>query len=386
MARIATVYTSNRNPWDLRDMSYIRWQKISEALARLGHQVDIITNEERWKQSREPVPMADRLQRVPLEGIDWSRYDVIKTLFHSGFDLLERSGGARHPFIISKLGSVVGPEDTPGIYFYGDIRKKLYQTQVRIHRTARYVTVLSEPARELWLQVHGPRDGMLLVPGGVDHSIPEPKGNPYSQWTEKAVLFSGNVYDQESQPEANRVLVDKLNLLGSVLQGSGLRLCFQGHGDTSQLAPFIANLGSVPYADTWDYLRHASVGIVVSAGAFMHNNESTKIYHYLRAGLPVVSEAGFPNDDVVRRSGLGFVAPNGDMDGMTRLIRQAASETWDRQPAITFIQANHTWDCRARVYQNIMPAASASWFSRSKRWVRVHSAFIGSIPVERSGL
>ena len=374
MARIATVYNSRQNPWDLRDMSFIRWQKISEALARLGHHVDIVTNEARWKHSREPAPMAERLQRVPLERIDWSRYDVIKTLFHSGFDLLKRSGGARHPFIISKLGSVVGAEDLPGIYFYGDIRKKLYETQTRIHRTARYVTVLSEPARELWFQVHGRRDGMLLVPGAVDHAVPDGSGNPYSQMPEKVVLFSGNIYSLDSQPEANRVLVDKLNLLGRHLQGSGLRVCFQGHGDTSRLEPSVTNLGSVPFSETWDYLRHASVGIVVSAGPFMHNNESTKIYHYLRMGLPVVSEAGFPNDNVVRQSGLGFVAPNGDMQGMAQLIRQAAAETWDRPRAIAFIQANHTWDCRARVYRDLLPAASAGWLSRGWRWLRLHSA------------
>ncbi len=46
MARIVTIYdTNHKYGFDLVDMSYIRWVKISEALARLGHQVDIATNE-----------------------------------------------------------------------------------------------------------------------------------------------------------------------------------------------------------------------------------------------------------------------------------------------------------------------------------------------------
>lgn len=373
MARIATVYSARRDPWDLRDMSFIRWQKISEALARSGHEVDIVTNESRWKHGRTPVVMAERLRRVPLGGIEWSEYDVVKTLFHGGFDVLEQYGGARHPFIVSKLGSVVGAEEMPGIYFYGDIRRKLYETQTKIHRTSRYVTVLSEPARELWSKVHGKRDRILLVPGAVDRDIPSATRNPYLPFTEKICIFSGNIYFPDSQPEANRVLVDKLNRLGEHLQGSGLRLCFQGHGDTSQLnGRYVTNLGSVGYEETWDYLLHASVGVVVSAGDFMHNNESTKIYHYLRAGLPVVSEQGFPNDGVVRESGLGFVVPSGDMALMAKRVREAAATAWDRTRAIEFIRANHTWDCRARVYQTVFPVQSGNWLSKRVRWLRLH--------------
>ena len=79
MARIATVYSPVREPWIVRDMSFIRWQKISEGLAGLGHDVDIVTNEPRWQENSAPVEMCERVRRVPLQGIDWNRYDVIKT-------------------------------------------------------------------------------------------------------------------------------------------------------------------------------------------------------------------------------------------------------------------------------------------------------------------
>jgi len=355
MARIVTVYSPSTKEWDLRDMSRIRWQKISEALARQGHQVDIATNESRWREDATSVAMAPRLQRVPLASVDWRQYDVVKTLFHQGFETLKSYGGASHPFIISKLGSVVGPQDMPGIYFYGEIRERLYACQSEIHVASRYVTVLSPAARDLWLSVHGHRDRILLVPGGVDSEIPQPGTNPYAAIGGKICLFSGNVYDAQYQPEANRVLVDKLNRLGRSLDGSGIRVCFKGLGDARKLDErFVTNLGSCSYLESWNYMQHAAVGVVVSAGHFMHNNESTKVYHYLRTGLPVVLEQGFPNDWVVREAGLGFVVPSEDIPALATRVREACEHTWDREQAIRYVQANHTWDCRALVYKDVL--------------------------------
>src|SRR5262245_60701114 len=120
MARIVTVYRMWDWRFQLAEMGNIRWFKISHALAQLGHQVDIATDEPRWRLSRRPCAMAFNLRRVPLKRVNWASYEVVKTLFHKGFETLEHYGGHRHPFIISKLGSVVGKRDMEGIYFYGD--------------------------------------------------------------------------------------------------------------------------------------------------------------------------------------------------------------------------------------------------------------------------
>src|ERR1700758_378876 len=111
MARIVTVYTHKPQRHDVEnqdllpiDMSYIRWHKISEALARLGHQVDIATPDilKRWTKNlndyKKGVP-----RRIPLSDIEWEDYDVVKTLFNIGIETLELYGGTGHPFIISKL-------------------------------------------------------------------------------------------------------------------------------------------------------------------------------------------------------------------------------------------------------------------------------------------
>ena len=86
----------------------------------------------------------------------------------------------------------------------------------------------------------------------------------------------------------------------------------------------------------------------------MHNNESTKIYHYLRAGLPVVSEAGFPNDNVVAEACLGFVTDNGNLELMAARIEEAAHKDWDRNHAVTYILNHHTWGKRVEAYDALL--------------------------------
>jgi len=367
MARIATVYRRDRLEFRPVDMSYIRWLKISEALARRGHEVDIVTNEPRWEHDSKPIVMAQNLRRVPLARVNWNRYDVVKTLFHRGFETLEEYRGTCHPFIISKLGSVVGPTDLPGIYFYGAEREQLYATQERLCRRSHYITVLSRPAAEYLDECHGVGDRLLLVPGGVDSKIPEKGPDPYPGDKGVRCLFAGNIYTQDRQGEANRTLSEKLNTLGGFLAKRGIRLYFLGKGDVSLLDPHVVtDLGTVSYDESWSYMQHADVGIVVAAGPFMHNNESTKIYHYLRVGLPVVSEEGFPNDYVVRESNLGFVVPNGDLEHMARKIEEAAViDSWDRKGAAEYVVREHSWDRRVQTYEDLIHNVSVGYSARN---------------------
>jgi hypothetical protein len=358
MARIVTVFSPSRRPLRLIEMSYIRWVKMSEALARLGHEVHFASNAVRWWPGRDRLTLRDGVRQVPLTGIRWSDYDVVKTLFHDGFTTLARHGGASHPFIIAKLGSVVGPEDMPGIYFFGGLRERLFDTQRAIEAASRYVTVLSAQAAELWRLCHGRSANLLLVPGAVDAVIPAPGADPYPADGRPRVLFAGNIYHLRDQPEANRVLASKLNALGRHLAARGSRLYFLGTGNTRALdRTVVTQLGHASYEASWDYLRFATVGIVVAAGPFMHNNESTKIYHYLRAALPVVSEAGFPNDHVVTDSGLGEVVPNGDMAFMAERVDAAVRRQWDRDAAVAYVLGHHTWEGRAAIYDRLIRAA-----------------------------
>ena len=334
-------------------MSYVRWLKVAEALANIGHQVDIATNEPIPLDS--PIHMGPNLKRIALRNVRWSEYDVVKTVFHRGFETLEDYGGSGHPFIISKLGSVVAPEDREGIYFYGKLRKELYATQERIQKTSKYITVLSPQARELFQSCHNANGNLLLVPGAADSVIPACCGNPYKDNEKIRCLFAGNVYTLDRQPEANAVLVSKLNQLGRLLKRMGAHLYMMGPGELTKLDhESVTYLGAIPFQDTWDYYRASDVGVVVSSGKFHHNNESSKIYHYLRVGLPVVSESGFPNDYLIRDSKLGFLLESGNMETMAEKIMEAARTDWNREYAIQYILKNHVWENRVAVYDQII--------------------------------
>ena len=363
MAKIVTVYIESPREHDKQngsliptDMSYIRWYKISEALAGLGHQVHMAIPDFINRSSGKYHSSRQMLKRVNLSDIDWNYYDVVKTLFNTGFDTLESYGGIGHPFIISKLGSVVGPEDMEGIYFYGKKRERLFSTQKKINQYSKYITVLSKSAQKLWTSCFGPKDNILIVPGGVDRYIPPPKEDPYPPDMGIRSIFAGHVYTQDSQPEANRAIIGKLNKLGQLLLEIDIKLCMIGSGDVRGLNQrYVTYLGIIPYEKTWDFFHFAQAGVVVSAGQFMHNNESSKIYHYLRAGLPVVSESGFPNDYVVTESKLGFIVENGNLEMMARKIAEAANrQNWDREHAINYILDNHTWDKRVEIYDKII--------------------------------
>lgn len=347
MAKIVTVYRSNG--FALNDMSGIRWLKISEALARAGHQVDMAI-----RGDTSAVPPQPNLRAVPLEQVKWAQYDVVNTLFHGGFEVLRKYRGADHPCILSELGSVVGTRDMNGIYFYGRMRRALYATQKKIADTSRYVMVLSPEARALWHVTHGGRENVLVMPSGVDREIPAPSRDPYPRSEMPRALFAGNIYDKYAQPRANRVLVSKLNALGKALQARGIRLYMLGIGDVSKLdSQFVTYLGAVSYAESWDYMQLCDAGIVVSAGPFQQNNESSKIYYYLRAGRPVVSEEGFPNDYVVRRAKCGFVVPHSNMELLAEHVERALHQNWDRDYALRYILEHHTWDKRVQVYNRI---------------------------------
>lgn len=360
MSRIVTVYSGSLRPAREVEMGYIRWYRMSAALAALGHSVDIASAEFRRRVFRTVETVGPNLRIVPISRVRWRDYDVVKTLFHSGFETLERYGGADHPFIIAKLGSVVGPADMDGIFFYGRQREEMYRIQERIARSSRYVTLLSEPAVDLWRSTHGTASEVLVVPGAASAVIPQPKRNPYPRDGRSPVVFAGNFYSRHrgSQPEAHRTLTDKLNRLGALLHQQASRLYIVGTGDRRSLDPrYVSYCGEVPYEESWDFIHFAAVGVVVTAGGRMHNNESTKIYHYLRAGLPVVSEAGFPNDNVVVESGLGHVVANGDLETMAERIQESLRTSWDREAAVRYILARHTWEKRAEAYDRVLRGA-----------------------------
>ena len=337
-------------------MSQIRPLRIGEALARRGHLVDLVLD-----RHPEPRDLAPRLREIHSRQACWDRYDVVKTHYVGGFETLVAAGGGDHPFIVSRLVNVVGSDGDPGLNIRGGVRDEFLATQMRVAERARIIVVTSEGNARAWRARHGHHHPVWIVPGGVDHDLPSPGPNPYAALGlhTPIALFAGNLRTRRQQPEVNQRWQEQLNALGRSLKPRGIRLVAIGSGVTDLLDPdAVLHFGPVAYATSWDWLRRAQVGVVFAEGP-ADNNEKSRIYHYLRAGLPIVCERPVENHSLVEETGHGLVVPYDDVTTMADAVADLVARP-PRTPGLgEQIAARHSWDARVRVY-DALPAAMTS--------------------------
>jgi glycosyltransferase involved in cell wall biosynthesis len=349
--RVACVYIDYHCPdFRIASMSGLRLFRMAEALARRGYEVDIVLNRLNSPQARGP-----RLREVPFRFVRWDDYDVVKTFFHRGFESLMAAGGGSHPFIVSKLGSVVGREQTPGVHFYGPIREELFRTQQEIARRSRFVTVLTDESAALWRHEHGNSTPLLRVPTGVDAEIPPPGPSPYAALgiDRPVVLFAGNIYSREQQAEINALWQDRLNRIGRLLKDRGLCLVAMGSGETDRLdSNAVTHVGRIEASEYWNWQHHAQVGLVLAQGPHQ-DNESSKIYYYLRTGLPVVCERGVPNAWLLEQTANGAVVEFGDIEGIAEAATRFTKSPPPLNGLVKHVIEKHSWDARAAIYDPI---------------------------------
>ena len=65
----------------------------------------------------------------------------------------------------------------------------------------------------------------------------------------------------------------------------------------------------------------------------VQHNESSKIYYYLRTGLPAVSEAPIPNNHLIEETNLGFIADYAENQVMAEMIAEAVHKKWHKDAA-----------------------------------------------------
>jgi hypothetical protein len=358
MLRIACVYLRDHCPdYSLSTMAGIRWFRMAEALARRGHQIDIVIN-----RRQAPEMIAPRLREIPFKLARWENYHVVKTFFHRGFDSLTAEGGGDHPFIISKLGSVVGREETAGVHFHGAVRERLYATQTAIARCSKVVTVLTNRSAALWWREHGAKTLLFQVPTGVDATIPPVGANPYLRLGIEGpiALFAGNIYLRQQQAEVNLLWQDRLNRLGGALKRRGITLIAMGAGQTDQLdSSAVLHLGSFNADQYWNWQHHAQVGIVLAQGP-VQDNESSKIYYYLRTGLPVICEEPVPNKSLIEETGCGAVVPYDDVKAISAAADEMISAKRDVKRISEHMIRKHSWDARAALYDRVLSGTLSS--------------------------
>jgi hypothetical protein len=89
----------------------------------------------------------------------------------------------------------------------------------------------------------------------------------------------------------------------------------------------------------------------------VQDNESSKIYYYLRTGLPVVCERSVPNAGLVTETGLGAVVPYGDDAAIADAASAAHADAATADEVAAYMVRDHSWDKRAASYDALFAQA-----------------------------
>jgi len=248
MARIVTVYEDGRRAFVPTDMSYVRWVKISAALAALGHEVDIATRE----PGLSARSTAGARSGWPRASAVAARAGALRAL-RRGEDALppglrdpRASWGSRSSVhhLEARLGG--GPRGPAGCISTASAAAGSSPCRSASRRAAAWSRCSPSPRASVG-SARRRGNTIALVPGAVDAEIPAP-GATRSAMPTPALSLRGNIYDPASQPEAHATLVGKLNasagcsarVASAVLHGPGERRGIDAaHVTTSVRCPTI---------------------------------------------------------------------------------------------------------------------------------------------------
>ncbi len=152
--------------------------------------------------------------------------------------------------------------------------------------------------------------------------------------------------------------MDQLNRLAAALAGRA-RIHLVGrnksglYGRLRRLSPLVADHGEKPSRAVWDYLRWAEAGLALAVGPEPFDNDSSKVLHYLRAGLPVACEAPILQGSLAAGLGLGRVAPYADPAGLAAALGELLANPPSparRGRARRIMARDHAWGRTVTAY------------------------------------
>ncbi|MGE3171750.1 MAG: glycosyltransferase [Planctomycetota bacterium] len=349
MKRIALVYSTNPTR-GIQGMDMIRWVAMGHRFRWLGHKVRLVTDRRRGEER------LDRLHLSSAQRAEWDKFDAVKVCYQASIDLVEP-----HPNLIARMCRVVD-EKLPERDDHR--RAETLRQQQRIADLAAIVAFNDEENAARWRQRYGTRQQILIVPTGCPEKIPEDGANPYPDG-KRIVLFSGSLTSHRFPGTLNE-LARRLAREAPDVQVHFLGKDSLQHyaGVSEPLDPRLVHVHpSVPEADTWRYVLHAHCGIALAPSEHAFESELSKIYYYLRGGLPVVTESPVPNKTVIDECAHGAVAAYDDMDDLVDKTRSAL-HLEPRSPAVmNYMAEHHSWSQRAKVYDDALQA----------RWQCAHS-------------
>ena len=99
------------------------------------------------------------------------------------------------------------------------------------------------------------------------------------------------------------------------------------------------------------------MGIALAAGPHLFDNDISKIYTYLRGGLPVLSEELIANNHLLAQTHLGNIFAYGNATDMAmkaaRLPGTAPDESYI-QFAMALMEREHSWEQRVTVLLSLI--------------------------------
>jgi glycosyltransferase involved in cell wall biosynthesis len=229
-------------------------------------------------------------------------------------------------------------------------RERLLKCQKLIQERASAL-ILNNTENELrWRSLYGEEPPAVLIPNGCPVEIPEPGQNPFDS-NEPAILFLGSLAAPRMigmmNEAANRLKgLAKFHLVG--LNKSGL----YGGDDMCSLDKLIVDHGEMPETEVWNYIQHAHIGLALATGPHAFDNDVSKIFNYLRGGLPVLTEDPILTNELVRQTGFGKIFTYGDADDLVAKAQELLDNPLEEKKTavMRFMVTEHSWEKRVKDY------------------------------------
>lgn len=335
----------------------VRLRALSGGLIDRGIAAEIVSPVNRHGRLDDKIPV------VPLDALkEKGRYDVVKTSYHFSMELIDEYDGPVISRIVRVVDEKLPERDEP-------FRERLLACQEKIQRRSSVLILNNIENEQRWRELYGPEPRIVHIPNGCPDEIPPPGPNPYAD-DRPAVLFLGSI----AAPRMLRMINAAAELLADRarvhLVGLNKVCMYGGTEEWCELHPSVLDHGEIPEPRTWDYIYHAAMGLAFATGPYPFDNDVSKVYNYLRGGLPTLSEEPILENALIRETDHGAVFPLNDTN---RMFQQALAlldtELTEQKTLVRhMLRLYHGWDDRVQRLSFVLGrfATTKVWSPRSK--------------------
>jgi glycosyltransferase involved in cell wall biosynthesis len=238
--------------------------------------------------------------------------------------------------------------------------RRIARREERVWKRAGGFVATTTGIRDAFVQRHGPRGGVRVIPNGCD--VPSARAFPgLGAESPPRVLYAGQLYPWKGVD----VLVEAMTAVPAarlVILGG-----IEGEADTRRIRSLVERLGLgeraempglVPQARVGDELARAAVVVApfLRAGMTERHTSPLKIFEAMAAGRPIVASDLPSSREVLRDGENALLVPPGDAPALAAALRRVLSEAdlarrlaraaWDEAP-------QYSWDARARALREL---------------------------------